>query len=83
LKVTRAILRRCGQRVLESRGYTTKLITGEGIIPGTRLEAAKDFRTSTVAVRTGLKRELGFMRQPDGRWQTISNRLRQRQRVHE
>jgi hypothetical protein len=72
LKVTRAILRRCGQRVLASRGYATQPIRGEGIIPGTRLKAAKGSRTSTVAVRTSFKRVLGFLRQPDGRWQTIS-----------
>jgi hypothetical protein len=72
LKITPAILRRCGRRVLESRGYVTKPIAGERIIPGTRLEATKSALTRTVAVRTSLGRKLGFLRQPDGRWQTIS-----------
>jgi hypothetical protein len=72
LKVTPAILRGCGRQVLESRGNAAKQIRGERTIPGTRLETTKGSRTRTVPVRTSFKRELGFLRQPDGRWQTVS-----------
>jgi hypothetical protein len=73
MKVTKPILLKCGRSALEARGYVTKLIRGQRITPGSRLEATKESQSHLVAVRTTRHRELGLLREPSRRWRTVSS----------
>lgn len=73
MKITKAVLLKCGRKALEARGYSTQQTGGQRITPGSRLEATKDARTHAVAVRTSRQRELGLLREPDRRWRTVSS----------
>jgi hypothetical protein len=67
-------MRKAAQKELERRGYYVRCITGQGILPGTRLEVTKDGGSpKKVAVRTSYERLVSFARHPDGEaWRTLS-----------
>jgi hypothetical protein len=71
LKPRKSLLRIAARRALEQRGYKVQEISGPGIVSGARLRAEKDDRALIIAVRTATDRELGLMRDQEGRWKTI------------
>lgn len=71
--MTRDQLRTCARTALEQRGYSASIHVVPRAASGARLIAVKGENRLTVAVRTSMKREAGFMRSPDGGWKTISN----------
>ena len=68
MKLTKHVLRKAARRVLERRGNEVTPKPGAGIVPGARLTAKKSgSKPRTVSVRTSLVRELGLMRNEQGR----------------
>jgi hypothetical protein len=70
---TRQLLRKCAEEALKQRGYTARLVTAAGIVPGARLQVKKAGEPERrVAVRTSKDRKVGLVRDPDtGDWRTI------------
>jgi hypothetical protein len=71
MKIKKEFLRESARLALRVKGYAVELASGPGIIPGARLNAAKDGTSSLVAVRTSLDREVGLLRNQYGTWRTI------------
>jgi hypothetical protein len=71
MKIKKEFLRESARLALRKKGYEVELAPGPGIVPGARLNAAKDGKSSLVAVRTSLDREVGLLRNQTGTWRTI------------
>jgi hypothetical protein len=73
-KITKELLRQASVLALADFGFTVSFVNGPGIVRGARLKAEKKGKEpKTIAVRTSLDREVGLLRQRNGKkWRTIS-----------
>jgi hypothetical protein len=73
-KITKEMLRRASFLALTDDGFTVSLVNGPGIVPGAQLKTEKKGEEPrTISVRTSLDREVGLLRQRNGKkWRTIS-----------
>jgi hypothetical protein len=65
------ILRQSAIEALKGKGCTLEIITGPGIVEGARLLATKNGKSKRIAVRTSYDRQVGLVRTPAGKWNTI------------
>src|ERR1700716_1686739 len=75
MKIKKEQLRKGARAALVERGYSDiELISGPGIVPGARVNAVKDGKTWSIAVRTSSDREVALSRTPTGAWRTVSRK---------
>src|SRR3954467_149745 len=63
----KSALRDIARSVYEANGARVKLLSGRGILPGSRLKISIGTEERVVVVRTSVDREVSFSRQADGR----------------
>lgn len=72
MKVTRSLKRAAAVAAYEIHGGKASIVKGKGIVSGARLEGIRDGVKEVMAVRTSEDRVLGFARDADGDWRTLS-----------
>ena len=66
-----SLLRRAGHSVLVDCGFTVRVKSGQGYLPGTRVVLVKDGKKTQAAVKASQNRALSFTRHSNDLWRTL------------